>query len=202
MAYTNKGNIQKYLMIDIDSSFDAQVADWISAAELFINKYTRRPEGFSEPASASAKYYDGDGKSEFKVDEFTTISSLEILEYDSDDVEFTLTEGKDEDYITYPYNDNPKYLLKLMPGAQVGGFYSGKKRIKVTAKWAFDTSVPKDIELAATMLVSTVIEKGLKGGKVTSESLGDYSISFGDFEDAAQTMSIRNLLNGYKIFEL
>ena len=56
MAYTSKGVIQNYLMTDIDSSFDAQIADWISSAEAYINKYTGRKDGFKEESSAIARY--------------------------------------------------------------------------------------------------------------------------------------------------
>lgn len=201
MSYCTKGNLQKYLMIDIDSSFDTQVADWISAAESYINKYTGRKDGF-EQATASARYYDGSGTTELEIDNCMSISSVIITEEDSDDTQYTLTEGQAEDFITYPYNDTPIYRLKLVAGASVGAFYSGKRRIKVTATWGSASTVPKDITLATTMLVASIIEKGLHGGKLSSESLGDYKVTYADLDESSQALGVKKILNTHKIFKL
>jgi len=188
-------------MTDIGSVFDTQVEYWINAAEIYINNYTGRRNGFEE-AVASAKYYDGNGKREIDIDECTEITSVEILELDSSDVEFTLTAGAGNDYIAYPYNDTPIYRIKLLHTATVGAFFSGKKRIKITAKWGYKSTVPKDIELAATILAASAIEPGLKGGKIKNESLGDYSVAFEMLEDSPNILSVDRILDNYKIFQL
>jgi len=199
--YTNKGNLQKYIMIDIDASFDTQVENWISAAERYINQYVGRPDGF-ETGADETRYFDGNGKREIDIDEFISITSVEYLESNGEDVGWTLTEGLESDYITYPYNKTPYYRLKLVTSSEIGAWYKGKKRLKVTGKFGHSSSVPKDIELVATMLISNVIEKGLKGGKVTSESLGDYSISFEDIQQSASLLNVKNILDQYKLFNL
>jgi hypothetical protein len=196
--YTTEDKIEKYMMIDIDSSMSSQLTQWITAAQLYIDKYTGKVGGF-DASVASAKYYDGNGKSEIDIDEFISLSSVQLLELDSDDVEWTLVEGKTEDFITYPYNTTPKYRLTLMPGSQIGAFYEGKKRIKVTGIWGNSTVVPADIELAATMLVAEVIEKGLKGGKISSETLGDYTVSF---DNVNVSIDVKRILDRYKIYIL
>ena len=202
MAYTNKGNIENYLLVDIGNAFDTQIDNWISAAQNYIDKYTGVVEGFEADTSAEVRYYDGNGKREIEIDEFTEISSVEILNVNSDDVGWTLDEGLEADYIEYPNNTTPKYGLRLVASSEVGAFYSGPKRIKITAKWGWATTVPKDIELAATILVSSVIEKGLKGGKISSERLGDYDVTFQALEDSAQSMGVNKILDRYKKFEL
>lgn len=204
MSYTDKGNIQKYLMIDIDNSFDAQIVDWITAVENYINIYTGKKDGF-ENTTESTKLFDGNGKREIDIDEFTTISAVNILELDNDDTAFTLTEGIGSDYITFPYNDSPKYRLKLTLNSQVAVWSAGKRRVQVTAIWGNSTSVPKEITLVATILLASIVEKGISGGKLKSESLGDYSVTFEDIDKAAQSserMSVFNILNKYKIFTL
>ena len=207
MAYTNEKRIENYLMANIDPSFviaagENQITEWIDVAELYINRYTGRKDGFEEDEVASVRYYDGNGKTEIEIDDCTTITSVEILEASGTDIAYTLTEGLDNDYIVHPYNELPTYRLVIIPNAQVGVWPSGKMRIKITAKWGYATDVPEDIRLAATMLVAGVIEKGLRGGKIRSETLGDYSVTYADMEESAQYMDVRGILDNYKIFKI
>ena len=199
--YTTETKVENYLMIDIDPSMSSQISDWISAVERYINDYTERKNGF-ESAAATAKYFDGNGLREINVDEFVSLTSVQVLESNGGDVEWTLTEGWENDYIAYPYNDTPQYRLQLTTNSQIGAWFSGEKRIKITAVWGYSSTVPKDIELAATMLVASIVEKGLRGGTVQSESLGDYSISYGNVDATAEVMGVKKILDKYKIFKL
>jgi len=197
--YTTKGKIQNYLAVDINDSLDSQLADWISAVEIYIDNFTGK--SFEETAD-EIRYFDGNGKSEIQIDDFISITSVEILQLNSTDVDYTLTEGQASDYITYPYNDIPKYRLQMTTSSQIGTFLKGEKRIKITATWGHSSTVPKDIELAATMLVSSIIEKGMKGGTIMSESLGDYSVSFANIDTLSSSVGVKEILSKYKIWEL
>ena len=197
--YTTKGKIQNYLAVDINDSLDSQLADWISAVVIYIDNFTGK--SFEETAD-EIRYFDGNGKSEIQIDDFISITSVEILQLNSTDVDYTLTEGQASDYITYPYNDIPKYRLQMTTSSQIGTFLKGEKRIKITATWGHSSTVPKDIELAATMLVSSIIEKGMKGGTIMSESLGDYSVSFANIDTLSSSVGVKEILSKYKIWEL
>jgi len=199
--YTTKEKIENYLMTNIDSSFDTQITNWISAAQLYINNYVGKSDGFEETVE-SIKYYDGNGERELDIDECIEITSIEILESNGTDVEYTLSEGQENDYITWPYNELPIYRLRLTNVAEVGSFNKGKKRIKITAKWGHSSTVPKDVELVATILTSSAIEPGLKGGKIKSEKLGDYSVAFEMMEDSPNILSTLRILDHYKTFKL
>ena len=199
--YTNKTALENYLMTNIDSSFDTQITAWINSAETYINNYVGRPNGFEE-ATATAKYYDGNGLREIDIDENVEVTIVQILEANSDDVEWTLTEGQENDYITYPYNDTPIYKITLVNTASVGAFYKGKKRIKITAKWGYKSSIPADITYVATTLVAGIIELGLNGGKIKNESLGDYSVAFQTINENPNILVLNNILDNYKIFKL
>lgn len=201
MSYTNETKIENYLMMDIDPSMSSQITDWISAAETYINKYTNRKNGF-ESGNATIKYFDGNGKTEIDIDSCTEVTAVEVLELTTGVIEWTLTAGMASDYITYPYNELPIYRLILRPTAQIGAWYKGDKRIKVTAKWGVASSVPKDIELVATKLVASIIEKGANGGSIRAESLGDYSVTFQDIEESAKGLGINNILDNYRLFIL
>ena len=207
MSYTSKNLIENYLMLNIDSSYNDQIDFWISAAEIFVNKYTGRKDGFDASGVDSIKYYDGNGSKYIIIDNFITLSTIEILEYNGSDVAYTLTEGKGNDFVVVPYNEDSKYKLILEPSAQVGSWLSGNKRIKLTADWGYSSTVPKDIELATTMLVSeTILQTQGKGIKVNAESLGDYSISYvNNVTEAGQILSltkVKQILDRYKILTI
>jgi len=199
--YTNKTKVQNYLMTNIDSSFDDQIEYWATAAEKYINNYTNRKDGFE--ASTKTKYYDGNGESELLINSFTSLTTVQILDDNSSSVGWTLTEGIDNDYITYPANDTPKYKLKLTTNSSAGAFYSGSQRIKITGTFGYATTVPKDIELVATILVAEIVKQSRDGGLAISQGLGDYSTSFETFSDTALRITdVRNILNSYKLLKI
>ena len=102
MAYTNRDEIQNYLAIDISNSINAQITDWITAIDSYIDSYTGHPNGFE--SKTETHYFDGNGRREIDIGDFTSISSVKIMNPNSSGVEYTLTEGEDSDFITYPYN--------------------------------------------------------------------------------------------------
>jgi len=202
--YTNETAIENYLMIDIDAAFSATITEWIQAISNYIDSYCGRPEGFDSGA-ATVQYYDGPGTNEIKIENNTEITAVEILEINGTDVEYTLTEGQDNDYITYPYNRLPIYKLIMTVNSQIGVFPSGTKRIKITAKWGTQATVPPEIKLAATQMVSAMaVEKGLTGGPLEAEALGDWSVKYGDADKAIQSagISVIKILDKHKKFEL
>lgn len=198
MSYSNEEKVEDYLTIDIDSSFSSRIIEWAESVDKYIDNYTGK--SFSE--ISESRYFDGSGSRELDVDDFVSISEVLILNYEDDDTMYALSEGKGNDYVTFPYNETPKYRLILTPASTIGGWLKGDRRIKITATWGHQSSIPSDIVLAATMLLAGIIEKGLKGGTVKSESLGDYSVTFKDLDDISSTMGVKDILSHYKIYEL
>lgn len=197
MSYANEGHVENYLTIDIDNSFSAQISDWAEAVDLYIDKYCGRT--FSNTAS-EVRYYEGKGGRDLDIDNFVSLSSVEILEPNGNDTASTLTEGQGDDYVVYPYNTTPKYRLQLTNVARIGAWPTGLKRIKITGEWG-EASTPKDIVFAATVLLSGIVEKGLKGGSIQSESLGDYSVTFREMDIISNDMGVKEILDKYKIYE-
>lgn len=198
MSYANEGNLENYLTIDVDNSFSDAISDWSEAVDLYINNYTNK--SFADSGS-EIRYFDGNGTREIDIDDFVSLISVEVLGTTTDDVEYTLTEGKANDYLIYPYNTNPKYRLILTRTARVQRWATGERRIKITGNWG-QSAVPKDIELAATMLLAGIVEKGLKGGTVLSEDLGDYSVTFKEIDMISSVMGVKEILDKHKIYEL
>ena len=94
--YTTIDQIQNYILTTVDVDFAYQVENWIEQMTKFIETYTGRI--FLADEEETEKFYDGNGKSEIIIDEFTSIKTLTI-----DDVEVD-----DENYYIYPANQENK----------------------------------------------------------------------------------------------
>lgn len=197
MGYTDKGQVENYLLIDIDNSFDTQIASWIASVDSYIDKYVGRSFG----VVTEDRYFDVDcRRDDLLIDEFQSINTVQTLQRDGVSVDLTLVENTD--YLTYPYNSLPKWQIKLLRGKQISFFPEGSKRVKINAVWGSGATVPDDVQLAATILLSGIIEKGLKGGQISSESLGDYTVSFSSMETLSDIMNVKSILDHYKSFTL
>lgn len=199
MSYTTKAKVENYLNIDIAPSMDAQITEWIAAVKRYIDRYTGTTfEGVTE-----TRYFNGNGSNELVIDDFVSISSIDILKYDSNDVEYALVEGNEQDYLIHPFNDATKYRVILNGNSHINKWPdSPRRRIKITGVWGVAQTVPEDVSLAATMLVAGIIEKGLKGGTVQSESLGDYSVTYKVMDDISNVMGVNDLLDRYRDYSL
>ena len=187
--YTDKNKIEKYLQITIPSSLDSYLLRWLTAVDLWIEKYCGRK--FKDGTSAT-RYYDGSGNRELYVDNFeSSPTEVQILDADGD-VETTLV--IDEDYRIGPWNETTKNILVLMQNGRQAYWPARGKSVKVTAGFGL-AAVPADIELAATMLGSTIVNKGQKGGDTTSERVGDVAFTYKDVNKAANAMGVINILD-------
>lgn len=194
--YTTKEKIENHLMIEIDAVFDTQITEWIASVAKYIENYTGR---VFEASVDTTKYYDGKEQKELSMDDCYSITSIEVLNSDGD-VEETLVSGLGEDYLAYPANTTQKNVIKLLSTGNYSVFPKGSQNVKITAKFGVGSSVPADIELVATKLVGAIIQKGLKGGEISSESLGDYSVSF--IEEKAEEMGVNVILDNYTMYNL
>lgn len=194
MAYTDEGQIEKFLMQDIDSSMSSQIASWINAVKAWIDNYT----GNTFEATSESRYFDGSGTKSLFIDPLISVSEVLTLDIEGN-TEDTLVEGTD--FRLYPLNETIKTEIRLMPVASIGIFASGSYRVKVTGIFGF-SSVPAPITLVATKLVANIINEGLKDGKLKSVSLGNYSATFKDIDEKAEALGIYNILDQYKVFNL
>ena len=202
--YTTKAAIQNYLLVDIDASFDAQINEWISAMDTFIDKYTGKT--FTQ-TSSETRYFDGNGERVLYLnneDDLISVSALLVLNSDGTTTN-SLTEGASADYVLYPFNSNPKYEIRLVTSASVGAFYKGNRKVSVTGVWGNDTTVPADIKMASTILVSQILKPGIDGGVIKSSSLGDYSVTFATEENLrglASKAGVMEILDNYKDYTI
>ena len=199
MAYTQKSYIQNYLLTNIDDSFDSQITKWVTAVSNWINNYTGT---VFESSSDTSRIYDGDGTNEIMVDEFTAITKIEILDREGD-VDETL--NSTSYWHAYPANKDYKNRIRInAANAPIAVFPSGHQNVKLYATFGHSASVPEDIRLAATMLVGQIIRDSQteETGRVTAESLGEYSVTFADIDRIADRIGVMDILNQYRVIPI
>lgn len=195
--YTTEEKVEAYLMVKIDPSQSNDIDIWIEAVGQWIDNYTGR----TFIAVSETRYYDGNGKRKLNIDPVISITTLQTLNTDGT-VDTTLTEGHANDFLLYPLNESPKYIVELVLSASIGVFPRGMRRVKITGSFGQTSTTPKNIELAASMLVGKIINQGIKGGQSSAESLGDFRITYQKIDEAADSLGIKNILDQYKKIEL
>lgn len=177
-GYTDKTAIQNYINDTIDASLDSQIDEWIEAVERIIDAKTNR--NFKADSEASARLYSGDGSRDMIIDECVEITKVEV---GNDDYGASFSEvassGADR-YFVEPENYSAKGLpiFKLILRAR--RFIEGVQNQRITAKWGFSASVPKDIKFAATVFVAGIYNQNrLESGEdIKSEKIGNYQVTY------------------------
>ena len=141
-GYTNKGQIENYLLTTINTIFFNQLDDWIAMMETHIDRQTGR--NFIADTVTREKLFDGNGEKELLVDDFIGTPTVEI---DGDAVD-------SDEYFVYPANTEKKNVLRRVDG---GVWPVASQNIGVTAKWGYSEEVPNDIIFATTVLVAGII---------------------------------------------
>ena len=148
--------------------------------------------------AAADRYFDGSGARELLIDTYYALVSVTTLDVDGDDDVTIDTDG----IIEYPLNRTAKDRIYLETSASIAKFPAHRNAVKINAKWGFASVVPEDISLAATRLLGHLLNKRIKGGDTKSESLGDYSISFFEIDEAANLLGVTNILDQYRPLDL
>ena len=201
MSYTNKARIQNYLLTNIDDSFASQVEEWILVVQNYIDDYT----GTSFEGTSEARYFDGDGTNEIIVDDFVSLTKIEILD-DDGSVDYTL--NATTDYYLYPANKTTKNRIVINRyNADTSIFpKTYPQNIKITANWGYSNTVPEDIRFVATKLVGEIIKEGNYdiGNEIKSEKLGEYSITYQDVDKMAKVdgMGTMEILDKHRRIEV
>lgn len=196
-GYTSKTKIENYTLQTINASFDSQITAWIESVERYIEQLTGRI--FIADLVASEKKYDGEGETSQKFDEFVQLTKLELGEDDPALSPSTINrvEVPNTDYRLYPNNQENKATIMLRSGY----FPCGYQNVVVTARWGYSDTLPADIELAATILVAGITNYSNNAkGKVRSESLGRYSVSYETDKGWSDYERAKSILDSYKRF--
>lgn len=194
MAYTTKAKVDLLNGGDIDSTLFTAL---LASVKAFIDRYT----GKTFEAVSETRYYDGNGQDSILIDSFIgTPSSVKILNSDGTTYD-TLTEGQASDYVITPFNSTEKNVLRLTGNGYWGRFASRGRILEVTATFGASTTVPADIEYVATKLIAD-LGSAQGSSVIKSESLGDYSVSYGDVSNSAAAMGITTILDLHRDIDI
>lgn len=133
------------------SGDDAVIEQIIESASRVIDNETRR----TFYARAETRYYDvPDSDTLYLDDDLISISKLT----NGDGTEITAG-----DYLTKPYNESPKYAVKIKDSSTVTFEFdstnNGEKAISISGSWGWSSSVPKDIEVATLEIAKNVYHR-------------------------------------------
>lgn len=216
MALTTAATI-KTLMGVSDTSLDAVLAVLIPQADAIIKGYLQRE---IEQATYT-EYYSGSGNQVIVLNQ-TPVQSITSVNEDPDGyfgdgtdafpAASLLTEGTDyvlrKDDATATEVSKSGILYRIRNAwprpssrlrgqlASAPGLGLGNIKVVYVAGWA---TVPADIQFAANMLVTSMLEARKLSGRLESESIEDYSYTLSGSEDEAQLLdSVKGSLSRYK----
>lgn len=182
-GYCTKTDLENYTLRTIDVSFNSQITAWIEQIEKYIDRYTGR--NFLGDTTSSEKVYDGNNSQTLLVDDYVTLTKVEV-----NDVEIPTVS-----IYSYPVNTEQKYKIHLDGYI----FTYGHQNITITAKWGYSSSVPADIRLAATILLAGIIAYADSAGKQKkSESIGSYNVSYESDKGWQDFSHAKDILDSYR----
>lgn len=202
MAYITEQEIEQYSGIDIPSTMSTLLGEIISGIEKLIEETTGRKFVAPTPDNDETRYYDGNGLKRLNIDDLRSITSLVV-----DGVSLV----KDVDYYLYPLNavaDGKPYeaieLVQSISGSnrnpRAGTTYifeEDQRNVVITGKFGYSASLPSAIKLASLKIASAIIKENVARKELSSESLGEYSVSYMKIADVADSMNFEKVLAPY-----
>lgn len=170
MSYTTAQKVADLIGL---ASATAIKSDWLTYADAYIELMTG--QCYNE-TTVTNKLYDGSGCKELILKDYpiTAITKLEYCDADEDWVEIT------SEYYRLYEEEGILKLYDIDSDLDISLFEEGIQNWRVTYKKGF-TSVPKSVEFLANLVVADMYYKSVgKQSVISSEHIGDYSVSFGN----------------------
>lgn len=166
--YTTISAVENYTLKEIDPAFQPQVTEWITGVSLAMDQEANRTLVAED--TDSELFFDGTGKTALAIDDYVTITSVEVGDvYGENFAAIT-------DFVKYPAVAPFRRLIR-----REGYFDCGIQNVKVTGRAGYFAALPEDIKFAATVLVAGIINAQEPGAsRKKSESIGNYSVSYTD----------------------
>ena len=189
--YTDIESVAAYLGIDAPagSSEEAEeIAGYIRAMSATMDNMSgRRLYGDEETTNT----YDGEKGEILHVKDVCAISEV-------------LLDGADVTEAIYKYPQNKAYASRLvLPGKSWG---TKRQSVEVTGIHAMHDELPEDIKLACTIFVAGVYRNAHPDpdfkGEVTSEKMGNYTVSYASAKQVGDAANAKALLSSYKRISL
>ena len=107
MPYTTEAQIEDYLERDLNSHEVGMIVTAIPAVDHLVDTICGRT---FENTTAATRYYDGNGKRELFINDFSSVTSIAYIDEDS---VVTVTLEENEEYELYPLNADYKNSIVL-----------------------------------------------------------------------------------------
>lgn len=193
--YITEGDIENFYLQDIDSSYATFISSVIQMVESYIESYT----GIDfENAASSTKYFDGNGFDELVIGDFQSITSVTVIDANGNTLH---TLDADDDYWEIPNNEAVKNGIKINPTGEISRFPNRARAVKITGVFGY-SAPPAEVKVAALRLAKHILDEGLRGGRVDSESLGSYTIDYAKVDETSDVLGIKDILDHYKVYQL
>lgn len=186
--YTTKAKIESFLQ----KTIEANLTDYILSAQAYIETATGRK--FAPDAEASERLFNGNGRMDLIIADCYEVTKLEIATDSWGDSFSTITSTDYKAIRLEP--DLP--ITKLI--SRYVSFTKGLQNIKVTAKWGWE-EIPADISFCATVLASGMYNAQINGSNLKSESIGQYSVSYGE-KDWENLEKVKKILQQYENIQI
>lgn len=174
MIYTTQARIEGYLNRALTAAelvnIDYQIASVSKTVARHLNRiYLDIGETDTDDVPETTRYYDGRGGHELFLDDFISISSIELLDgYGDTYQEISLA----ADYILNPTNETIKSNIYLRHYS----FPRYESRVKVTGKFTSGV-LPEEVAMLVTAIVANNLTAQTSGssGEFEAESIEGYS---------------------------
>lgn len=176
--YTTLEDVQNYLLIEIDGSYANQIEEWIIAMSNYIDTVCHRSI-FREEEDTFL--YDGDNTELLHISDCSDITSVTVG-------------GRPVTVFEYP--QNKPYTSRIVLQDEV--FSKGLQNVAVTGIHAMSTTLPYDIKFVCTVLVSGIVNASrLEHKRVSSEKIGNYTVTYQDGSQKIDYESVPSILSRY-----
>ena len=211
--YATKTDIENLLLVDIDSSFNAQMDTWISTAEERVNEYlgyTTASGIWQESITEEVSEARVDGNMNLvihpKKNPISSISGIDIVK-GAKRFTLTLTRPNGEARYTIPTGDK----MIVFPSSEITGtgeFYIIRFSQIKYARFFTDidyiagyTSIPRPITLATSYLVADILMRQANKEGLSSITQGRVTKRWREYGDgkSVYTINAEELLNHYRI---
>lgn len=177
--YTTVEDVKRRMQ-KTDDEDDLTIFSLIQAAENAVDNFCNRPDGFLADATASARYYTGNGRAFLLIDECVAVTEVAVKDAASDTGYTawnspTTNMANDGDWLAFSgdlenpdFNSLPYDSLMVDPTGDESVFTSGRflglrgfrpegtrgrsvSTVRVTANWGYAVTAPAEIAEAAAM---------------------------------------------------
>jgi hypothetical protein len=212
LGYADKTDLENFLLLSIDSSFDTQVVDWLSVAEKQVNNYlgyTTASGIFAESIVAEKAKGKVNGEGDLVIFPnkipIISVSGIDLVKGTSS-VTLSLTDSAGTPRYDIPMENDriyyPNQEFSLTGTSTIGSFFNIKfstffTKLNYIAGY---TEVPADIRQATVNLVADIVMRHSNKEALQSMTQGRISKSWMSREGASDFyLDAITLLSPYRI---